>query len=320
MWRSVSGSMVCLLLAAGLAAAGGRGVTVITGKFESYKDGVLKVKDLRANADREFKLDADTSIVSVSNTKQKLPQATAFTGVDPGRILRVYVQGKGDDAKVVAVQIAVGGSGGRPRPGAEDLNNVEPKFVVTAEDLLKENKADRKATEAKYLNQVVEISGVVTFVGKTSDKRPYVGLGIPTQFVDVMCFTVDKEPWAKVAPGQKVKMKGRWPPAAFRPMLASCVFLDMGPNPAIKIAAPELVKEFLADKDAAARKYDNRWLIIEGVVADRRWNDKQGFWAVELKGNGKVNVSCGFGPAPDAVKGISTGKTSAWPVSYRKQK
>jgi uncharacterized protein (TIGR03066 family) len=118
MRHAILANVAGVLLVAGAALAGGRDITVVTGKFKSYKDGLLTINDLRSRQDQEFKLGPDTTVVSMRNTKQKLPLATAFDGVNVGRIIRVYVKGK--EAQVEAVQIGVGASvGGRPAPGAQ---------------------------------------------------------------------------------------------------------------------------------------------------------------------------------------------------------
>jgi hypothetical protein len=126
------GAVFVLILA--VEALGQRN-TIVTGKFQSFKDGVLTIKDLRGDKDREFKLDSDTSVVSMSNTKEKLRLTTAFDGVEVGRTIRVYLKGKGDDGQVEAVQIGVGATGGRgerPRPGAGPRHGHHMGLIPTA--------------------------------------------------------------------------------------------------------------------------------------------------------------------------------------------
>jgi hypothetical protein len=310
MGRQIVPSVALVLVFVGVAWAIDKDITVITGKFQSYKDGTLKVEDMRTRRVREFHLDDDTAVVSVVNTKEKLPLATAFDGVEPGRILRVFVKGNTDDAKVEAVQIGQGSRTtlDRPRPGGEDLTKTKAKYVVTAEELFQEHKEDKKAAEAKYANQVVEVRGIVAGIGKNIAQRPFVDLKVPKQFVGVMCFTADKEPWAEVVPGQKVTLKGRWPRGAFGPQLENCVIIDKGESTAITVSVQDLLKDVAAKPAAAQEKYDNKWLIMDGVVADSRINDKGGFWELVLKGEGDARIICGFGTHPEALRGIRTGQ------------
>jgi hypothetical protein len=319
MWPRASASVVAVVVLAGVVLAQVRDITIVTGKFQSYKDGSLKVKDLRSG-DREFNLTADTTVVSMRNTKEKLPLATAFDGVEPGRIVRVYLKGKGDDAKVEAVQIGVGAGGVRPRPGpqpgplVEDLSKAKSKYVVTADDLFKEYQQDKKAAAAKYANQVVEISGVVMVLDQDYSGRPYVALSAPEKpyQVGTRCYTTDQQPWAKLAPGQKVTLKGRWPPQGSflwnHVALNNCVVTGVGPNPAIKMSTQQLVKEFLADTGSAKRKYDDKWVILNGKVAGKR-RDKNGVLIVDVQGEGDVKLACQFGKELEPlVKRVKAGE------------
>jgi hypothetical protein len=116
MLRVARPALVCLLLAAGITLAADRGDKTLLAKFQSYENGVLKVKDFDGR-DWEFKIDKDTAVVSATNPKLKLPLKNAFQGVNKGRNMYITTQGEGDDQKVVAVQIGQGGSTttGKPR-------------------------------------------------------------------------------------------------------------------------------------------------------------------------------------------------------------
>jgi hypothetical protein len=116
MSRVARPALVCLLLVAGMTLAADRGNKTILAKFQSYENGVLKVKDF-AGRDWDFTLDKDTAVVSATNPKLRLPLKNAFQGVNKGRNMYITTQGEGDDQKVVAVQIGQGGSTttGKPR-------------------------------------------------------------------------------------------------------------------------------------------------------------------------------------------------------------
>jgi hypothetical protein len=79
--------------------------TVLTGKFESFKDSVLKITDLDGR-EWEFKLDSKVDVVSTSAPKTKLPLKNAFTPVKKGAIIRVITEGEKSEMKPVAVQIS----------------------------------------------------------------------------------------------------------------------------------------------------------------------------------------------------------------------
>jgi Leucine-rich repeat (LRR) protein len=179
-----------------------------------------------------------------------------------------------------------------PKRVVEDVSKVEPAFSLTAEKFAAEAK-DRAVANEKFKGKVVELSGVVKTVGQNISGEPYLSLEVEKDFTGVMCFTADAEPWAKVVPGQKIKLKGKWPPDAFGTVLAHCAFVDVGTSPAITITAQQLAKEYAADKEAANKKYTDKYLIITGEVADKEFNSA-GAASVTLKVDGNVKVKCSF--------------------------
>jgi hypothetical protein len=105
-----------------------------------------------------------------------------------------------------------------------------------------------------------------------------------------MCYTAEKEPWAKVAPGQHVKLKGRWPKGAFSAQLMNCVVTEAQSNPAISITAQKLVQEYMAAKERTRQKYHDTWLIVVGEVANI--DLKKG--VATIKGDGETPIKVGI--------------------------
>src|SRR5262249_47468777 len=99
----------------------------------------------------------------------------------------------------------------RPKPAAEDISKGEPAFEVNADEFYKEYQADKNAAAEKYKGKVIELSGAVDGVGRNISGDSYVTLKVEKQLIGVTCVTVDEQPWARVVPGQKVKIKGKWP-------------------------------------------------------------------------------------------------------------
>jgi len=75
------------------------------------------------------------------------------------------------------------------------------------------------------------------------NEGPIVSLAAGTLSEVIFCDMVEKEPWAKVIPGQIVKVKGRCA-EFFEPRLRNCVFIEPGPFQAVSISAEELAREF----------------------------------------------------------------------------
>jgi hypothetical protein len=162
-------------------------------------------------------------------------------------------------------------------------------FSLTVEMYLREFETNEEAAQAKYQGKTVELSGVVDNVGRFYD-HDFVELqeggDTPRNFLGVRCEMIDAEPWAKVVPGQRIKVKGQY--EGIGRTLSSCVFVETGASPAITISTADLAKEYAADLEAVRKKYTRRWLIVSGEVVEK------GAYRVVLKGDGKVQVVCDF--------------------------
>jgi hypothetical protein len=99
--------LAALALLAGLAlAADKKKGKAVSGKFESYADGVLKVKVGKKGEEpkvQEFKLAADLKVAAfVNDEKKELAVKDAFKDLKPGTNVVVRL---GDDDKVTGVEV-----------------------------------------------------------------------------------------------------------------------------------------------------------------------------------------------------------------------
>src|ERR1051326_5616934 len=192
---------------------------------------------------------------------------------------------------------------------AEDISKVEPKFKLTAEALAKELIDGKKTAAAKYKDAVIELSGtVMNTEADPVSKGSIVEIGI-SGLEKVTCMMVDPEPWSKVSIGSKVKIKGKWLGRENVPLydpLYGCVFVEVGPNPAIITTAEDLAREFAANKVEAEKKFDGKTVILEGEVVSTRHDKEQFLYHAVLKGEGGGVVNCWFavneGHTPPDVK------------------
>jgi hypothetical protein len=203
--------------------------------------------------------------------------------------------------------LAQGGSsagGGKKEPAPPALG--KPDFVVTPAQWHAEFKKNSEAAKAKYRDKVIEMSGEVTSV------RPDVygefgrlNLDVPNDAVGVECWLPDKKPWTKVSPGSKVKVRGKlWD--RFSGVLNPCEIVEAGPDPAVKISAEELAKQFAADRKAARKKYDDKWAHVKGEVTEKLVEKFQ-VW-LTLKGSEGISVKCLFGAAyKNTTEGVKVG-------------
>src|ERR1700722_12004399 len=91
----------------------------------------------------------------------------------------------------------------------EDLSNLPAAASLQVGELLKDWQQGQDFFLRKYYGRVLEISGSVSGVGWRSYMGPFVNLKSDDPKQSVMCVVVDAEPWAKVLPGQKAKVKGK---------------------------------------------------------------------------------------------------------------
>jgi hypothetical protein len=179
---------------------------------------------------------------------------------------------------------------------------------LTPDEFHAEYKKDPKAVQDKYMDKVIELSGVVSMV--TDDPFNtfgYIFLEVKGNLVGVRVATLDRKPWLKVSEKSTVKVWGKIDTTL--PGLYQAWVIESGPNPALTITANDLAKEFKADKKAASAKYHDKFAHVEGVVAAV---GKAEFCPVQvtLKTDNDVLVKCCFGGASflDPVKALKPGK------------
>lgn len=169
--------------------------------------------------------------------------------------------------------------------------------------------ADRAEAFRRYNDKIIELSGLVTGMGRTIDKKSQLTLqGAPGALLGVMCFTIDAEPWKKYAPGQDVKVVGRFTAKSGAAALIDCTVVDGGKSTTPTLTAAELAHEYGENREATVKKYDEKFLIVSGEVLQKEINDA-GAVQLDLKGEDKTIVRCMF-PASekDVAEAIKSGQ------------
>jgi hypothetical protein len=121
-----------------------------------------------------------------------------------------------------------GGSGGSASAGAAGGASAEPSVKVDAATILKEYEANEVAGDNKYKDKVVEITGVVTSVGKDLLDDVYISVGTGAEFelATVQCFVnkdfIDKS--ATLQKGQKITVTGRVDGVMLNVLVKDCRF------------------------------------------------------------------------------------------------
>jgi len=182
--------------------------------------------------------------------------------------------------------------GSKPAKPENPATSV-PGFTVRAVEFGAEVNKDAKAATDKYKGAVIEISGIVESVQSAAEQSVIV-LDVPKNSIGVPCHTNVKEVWTTILPGQFVKLKGMCPDKLERSgHLLDCVVVDAGKDRPQIVEAEAYVKEYLANREAAAKKYNDKWMIVEGEFL--RQGEEEGVLTAWLKGDNKLNVKCHFG-------------------------
>jgi hypothetical protein len=197
-----------------------------------------------------------------------------------------------------------GGDTGKPipttgtsSPGGPDMSKA-PDVTMTAADYAAEFKKDKKAAAEKYNGKIIQLTGTVDHFAKNITGDVEMLLAVKGDFVGVICFTTDKQPWNHATPGQSVQVKGAFPEITFSPALVHCVIVEASGTKAPTLTAEALGKEYDADAKAVEEKYKDKWLFLTGTVADKQEKDKA--VRVFFKTDSKVKVVASFTPTDKA--------------------
>jgi hypothetical protein len=177
-----------------------------------------------------------------------------------------------------------------PPSGKETRPSASNTPAMDVEAWSAEWEVDKKAAKAKYKGKRIELSGTVGVISS----EPYgngtiLYLAVGKWPTEISCYTVQREAWAKVSPGSRIKILGdcegnKW--------LLHCTIVEAGPNPAIVISAQQLAKEFLNDREKANEKYKDKWVHIDGTVLATKPDGTGGAILATLQGEGDFTVRC----------------------------
>lgn len=210
-----------------------------------------------------------------------------------------------------------GTKGETPPPGEDG--------AIASEALFQEYRADPAATRKKYQGKSVTVRGIVTGCGLNLGE-PVIQLqgdkGISDNVVGSP--KEDREPWAKIAPGQIVTIRGTLSPLPLPgPYLDDCMVVDYGTFNATRLSAEDLAREYATGAAAVTDKYKGKHLVIEGVIVKEekgRTSRALGTTSgkVWLKGTDGVNVRCEFDGVKDWTP-LQTGNSLKAMTTFGKQ-
>ena len=159
----------------------------------------------------------------------------------------------------------------------------------------------------KFAGQFIEVNGVVGRFALNGLNERFVMLASeekPLEFKVLPYDTLDREPWASVAKGQKVKLRGWWmdhPGWIFE-------IVEKGESTAVNLTADEIVAEFKANEDKSREKYFGKGFLISGELLKKDTeNGKLRFIVFKTKGEIEFSLNAPDTPGYVAEK-LEVGK------------
>jgi hypothetical protein len=91
----------------------------------------------------------------------------------------------------------------------KDLQKVKPDFVVTAPDLLKAFETDENAAAAKYVNNIVEVSGTIQSVKPGENNALTISLSSGNDISSVICTLQGNTGPTNFRTGEQITIRGK---------------------------------------------------------------------------------------------------------------
>lgn len=177
-----------------------------------------------------------------------------------------------------------------PKPKApRDLTNEKADLVWTTADVW-DKWANRRTEYLRlYSDSIIEVSGKVWDFDAFGYYAPAdtITMNLENHTAFLIIHMAGREPWARVIPGQDVKIRGRVPRSDefIAEPLVNCIILEPQHSSAVQGTAGQLYREALAD----SQKYNKKYLIVSGEVVRKSLVNAL---FVELKGDGATTVRC----------------------------
>jgi hypothetical protein len=147
---------------------------------------------------------------------------------------------------------------------------------TTVGEFVKMYSNSREAFQEKYRGKSVEVTGIVYTLGVDTTMRtlfdPKIMLctlkdeseGFTLLNVDdcLNCYTPGLQPWKQISPGGTATVRG----VADDGFLNHCTIVSVEGTPVPEIAAAELAKQYKANPDDVAKKYDGQLIVVTGSL------------------------------------------------------
>lgn len=92
--------------------------------------------------------------------------------------------------------------------GSKDLQKVKPDFIMTAIDLQKAFEGNEAAANSKYVNKVIEVTGIIESIKQGDNKTLSISLKTGSPLSSVNCTFQSLPDTSKIKAGGQIKLRG----------------------------------------------------------------------------------------------------------------
>jgi len=108
----------------------------------------------------------------------------------------------------------------------KDLLKEKPDFIISAEELQKEFESDETASTLKFVNKIVEVTGVISSVEKGENNSLNITLSTGSSMSSVICTFPGNTDNSGLVAGQTVTLRGECSGFLLDVLLNNCVLIS----------------------------------------------------------------------------------------------
>ncbi len=109
---------------------------------------------------------------------------------------------------------------------SKNLLKEKPDFTITAEELQKEFESDENASTIKFVNKIVEVTGVISSIDKGEKGALNVALKTESSLSSVICTFPGNTVTSGLMAGQTVTLRGECSGFLMDVLLNNCVLIS----------------------------------------------------------------------------------------------
>jgi hypothetical protein len=107
----------------------------------------------------------------------------------------------------------------------KDLQKVKPDFVLTSPELQKSFEENETAANAKYINKIIEVNGVISSVDQGENNSLNVSLKTGSDFSSVICSFTKGDNLKNLDSGTQITIRGECSGYLMDVLLKNCAVI-----------------------------------------------------------------------------------------------